>query len=270
MRFANGSYSEENDPWFRYSNLQVGMVASIPSSRAEELSDQHLQQAKLALLSLRAPAKSGVESAPSDVMVGFVECLPKLMNVLKHSLQDDVATSTPQHPLFQLEKHTPSALNISEEARSFTTERNSLDNQFREWAQHAFPEAGCESLVHTSQTARMVSPHVVHQPAENEKINNNAVPVSWTASAGSDFVDVHICEEKVLDSSRCVLVRSTMSAHGLGESDNALTLRIGGETLGNKNWAQKQEPCEWQTSIPGSRISPVVLILFGSLSNHRC
>jgi GR25 family glycosyltransferase involved in LPS biosynthesis len=86
---------------------------------------------------------------------------------------------------------------------------------------------------------------VVHSPAENDEVVDNAVQVSWTASSSSDFVDVHICEGEVLRSSQCVLVRSSVrSARGHGEEvrGNVFTLRIGGEPLGRKDWIQLQEP----------------------------
>ena len=242
VHFANSSYSEENYPWFRYSNLQVGMLASIPSSQREWLTDEDLQRAKFALMGLRAPKKSGADKAASDIAVGFVECLPKLLPALKQMVHDEFTLDTAQLPLLQLERQTPNELKISAKARAFVTERNSLDDQLHDWAQRTFPEASCDPVVSASETIPKLS--VVHKPAENDQFVDNAVPVSWTASSGSDFLDLHICEEKVIESSQCVLVRSTMSAHKKGGGDIAFTLRIGGEALGRKDWVQLQEPCE--------------------------
>ena len=90
------------------------------------------------------------------------------------------------------------------------------------------------------------APPVIHKPAENDQIIDNTVTVSWTAAAGTGFVDVHICRDKVLDPSACVRVRSAMKAQKFGESGNSFTLHIGGETRGGKkkSWQMPQEPCK--------------------------
>ena len=77
--------------------------------------------------------------------------------------------------------------------------------------------------------------HTVHtSPAASDEALGSTIPVSWMAFAGTDLVDVHICRDKVLDPSACVRVRSAMKAQKLGESGNSFTLRIGGETHGEK------------------------------------
>ena len=89
--------------------------------------------------------------------------------------------------------------------------------------------------------------HTVHTPpAASDEALGSTIPVSWTAAAGTDLVDVHICRDKVLDPSACVRVRSAMKAQKFGESGNSFTLRIGGETRGGKkkSWQMPQEPCK--------------------------
>ena len=216
----------------------------MPASQSEHLTGEDLDQAKLALLGLRAPVKGGAKRIASDVVVGFQECLPNLVTALKQKLENNVVVNTGEQPLFQLEGQTPHGLNISAKARAFISKRNALDNEFHEWAQHAFPEAGCDPA---AERAHKVPPktHMVHKPAENELFVNRAVPVLWTASAGTDFVDVHVCQEKVLNSSSCVLLRSAARAKGFGEADNGLTLHIWGEASGrNKKVWTLQKPCK--------------------------
>ena len=89
--------------------------------------------------------------------------------------------------------------------------------------------------------------HTVHTPpAASDEALGSTIPVSWTAAAGTDLVDVHICRDKVLDPSACVRVRSAMKAQKFGESGNSFTLRIGGEIHGGKkkSWQMPQEPCK--------------------------
>ena len=89
--------------------------------------------------------------------------------------------------------------------------------------------------------------HTVHTPpAASDEALGSTIPVSWTAAAGTDLVDVHICRDKVLDPSACVRVRSAMKAQKVGESGNSFTLRIGGEIHGGKkkSWQMPQEPCK--------------------------
>jgi hypothetical protein len=115
---GDGGAHDQGYLWFRASNMQVGMLASVP--KGEPVTREHLEEAKTLLSS-------------GQWLVGVYDCLPAYFKHIAKLVRLDLDSShTPYSPPDTM--HRTAEIMLSNDVLAEVREANSLDNELYEWA----------------------------------------------------------------------------------------------------------------------------------------